>query len=307
MDTQVRDCTEIPDVKSLLGKSWSDAEADYRNIVSRDSFTRLIFVSSLKDISNTEVHGSQIDINKLNHLIFNKGNDSSGSNQQKRNIHWKHTVEEGIQSQRVPMTTGCLIFISETDDEENVPVMMFGFIEAAPGEVLDKLRCLKNSSEWISRTRVLLNSEDCPVREFPSGFSIFTTRSLPENYVDLEEEGGAENVIESIIKSICEEAANFPVQDNSLPSVANNSSMQVGVNDTTPDFEIQKLTGSQRKVIPSISRLNACLENDFFPTAEEFLDLFASPIFLSLESENVYPSETIDLHELATTNDSDYL
>ena len=119
-------------------------------------------------------------------------------------------------------------------------------------------------------TRVLLASEDCPEREFDK-FGIFSVNTLREANIDISEEGEI-NVVDSMLRSLCQEAKNFPF--------------------SAEDHEkIYELKGAQRKAIPTFSRVAACTSSDFYPTVEEFLSIFTSPISHKKDDDWVYPVE----------------
>jgi len=54
-------------------------------------------------------------------------------------------------------------------------------------------------------------------------------------------------------------------------------------------LNVKVLSGLPRKAVPSAIRVKGCAESDAYPTLDEYLDIYHSPIYLQLDSENTSP------------------
>jgi len=235
------------DFSTLLDSSLYDTEVKYREDTSRDSFTRFLFVSLLNsDIQNDADLSVNFHSETFQHFL------------QKEDI-------------LIKIITGCFILTYDSNDSNKAPALL-GLLEAPP-KVLYKIISKIKQSGMIHSTRVLLASEDCPSREFEN-FGIFSANTVREANIDILEEGEV-NVVDAILRSICDEAKNFPFPNKDAGTFQN----------------IIELAGKQRKAVPTFSRIEACVMSDFFAQIEEFIEIFITPIVCKVEDNLAYPIE----------------
>ena len=55
---------------------------------------------------------------------------------------------------------------------------------------------------------------------------------------------------------------------------------------------IMNLTRAAGNGIPSSGRILACANEDSYPTSQEYLDIFATPVNIEIESEKVWPLQS---------------
>ena len=149
--------------------------------------------------------------------------------------------------------TGGLVVISNSS--------IAAVLEGPPKKIYSVLNAFA-ASPLLSKVRVLANIEDAPTRSFEH-FGCYTANPPSEGDVDVSAEGPV-----SVANDIL---AKF--QSNSFPEAG--SSMVA--------------LSKQGFSVPSASRISACSECTGFPTLSEYLELFASPVSVEVESETVWP------------------
>ena len=183
---------------------------------------------------------------------------------------------------------GGIVLVSHGRESDEVTAAV-GFIEVQSQYAAQELFSKLSGYEMIGlhSIRILLVSDDCPCHDFAT-FGIYLASPPTESNVNIEEEG-ASIVFGSIMKNLCKESMSFPTE-----AKKHDKSEKVKV-----------LEGLQRKSIPSALRIEQCAKCEAYPTLEEFLDIYHSPIYLELESEKMSPLvHDIDwnrVHEIASS------
>ena len=232
--------TVCQELDELRGKSWFDVEEERRKLTGRMSLTRVLF-------------SALIEKNSLDGISQEK-NFNSVSEKLKKAI--KGCFKSEVTSE--DNLAGGIILLSESK-ESVLPAAALGFIETmTPSDAYDILRKI-NASGQLQSIRILLASDDCPCHDF-GVFDFYHTNPPPEDEVDIEAEG-ATRVFAGIMTNLCEETLMFP----------STSRKGVGITKT--------LIGPQRKAVPSTKRVIACAKCNLYPTLEEFLEIFESPIY----------------------------
>ena len=254
------------ELKKIKGKSWYEAEEEYRANTGRKSLTRIIFTAlvhqnlneSEEIIKNTTEIASNIYDFFIEFDNYNDGDEVS-------------KLYGGV----------ALVSNEETMRKDLSLVAAFGFLEMdTPVAAIDCFRKLKeNESELcLATTRILLVTDDCPCNEFGE-FGVYLTIPPTEDQVDIEKEGSVTS-FKNIMKHLCKQSMNFPSE---AKIYGNNTNIKV-------------LSGIQSRSIPSSLRVIGCAKCDSYPTLEEYLEIFdPENIPLDLESENLSPKlEGID-------------
>ena len=157
------------------------------------------------------------------------------------------------------------------EEETECPLALLGFFEL-PSTDVSKLLQSVNRTEIIesTNTRILLATDDCPYNEFEK-LGIYQTTPCVEDEVNVITEGPT-LVFRDMMENLCKESLVFFEKSQEEEGSV-----------------IRTLVGLQRKSIPSIRRVVACCNCNHYPTLDEFLDIYDSPIYFDLESERVAP------------------
>lgn len=255
------------EVQQLKGQSWFDVEEEYRKRTSRKSLTRIIFTSLVNHeeppfSAVDETHGNSCALLRIRDF-FTQLNDKSGdvseSNNDLDDVHGGVVLVSGGGNDKV-------------GNEEFTTAL--GFLETdSPSTAHQWLSRLSTSSSSIGlhSIRVLLVSDDCPCHDF-GAFGIYIANPPTEDYVDVEKEG-ASIIFGDIMEKLCKQSLTFLSEAKEHEMISN----------------VNVLSGLQRKAIPSAIRIKSCAESDAYPTLEEYLNIYHSPINLELDSENMSP------------------
>lgn len=149
--------------------------------------------------------------------------------------------------------TGGLIVISNSS--------IATILEAPPKKIYSILNAFA-SSPLLSKVRILANVEDAPTRSFEH-FGCYSANPPSEGDVDVSAEGPVSVASDILAK----------FQSNAFPEAG---SSIVALSKTGFD-------------VPSASRISSCSDCSAFPTLTEYLELFASPVSVEVESEMVWP------------------
>ena len=142
---------------------------------------------------------------------------------------------------------------------------------------------LKNGQEDLqfSSIRILLCSDDCPCHDF-SAFCVYQATPPPG---DVHEDITAEEamqVFRDIIQNLCRHSRTFESEDD-----------DDGTSGEYPVLRFKTLTGQHRKCIPSKLCIEACAKSSEFPSLDEYISIFLSPMDCKLDSERSIPMPQI--------------
>ena len=153
--------------------------------------------------------------------------------------------------------TGGLLILSNT--------AIAGFIEASPRKLYALLGSF-SSSPLLSSVRIVANVEDAPERSFKH-FGVYSANPPGSGDVDVDAESPAV-VAGEVLKSL--QAVPFPEGSEGI----------VGLGKSAPSD------------IPTAAKVLGCSDCQAYPTLEEYLELFASPVSVEVESEMVWPLQS---------------
>ncbi len=245
------------EVQQLKGKSWFDVEEEYRDRTGRKSLTKIIFTSLVDQKSCV--------VSKI-HDLFTQFNDRSGDD------------NDSDGNDDLDKVHGGVVLISNggnnvgVNDEEFIAAL--GFLETdSPSTAHECLSQLSTSGPSIGlhSIRILLVSDDCPCHDF-GAFGIYIASPPTEDNVDVEKEGPS-TIFVDIMTKLCKHSLTFPSEAKEHETI----------------LDAKLLSGLHRKAVPSATRIKSCAESDAYPTLEEYLDIYHSPIYLELDSEHMSP------------------
>ena len=123
-----------------------------------------------------------------------------------------------------------------------------------------------SSSPLLDKVRVVANIEDAPTRSF-NHYGVYSANPPSSGDVDVSAEGPTV-VAGEVLKSL--QGVPFPEGGEGI----------VGLGRTAPSDT------------PSASKIMGCCDCEAYPTLEEYLELFASPVSVEVESEMVWPLQS---------------
>ncbi len=263
-DKQTDDTRDIEEeLRKIKGKSWYEAEEEYRAKTGRKSVTRIIFTSLVQKYRNENAEiVKTVDIASNIYDFFVQFHDYNDGDEISK-------LYGGV----------ALVSDDESVNEDMSVVAAFGFLETqTPAAACDCLRKLheKEAELSLASIRILLVTDDCPCNDFGE-FGVYFTIPPTEDYFDIEEEGVVK-VFKSIMKHLCKQSLAFPSEATKYENYNH----------------VKVLSGLQSRSIPSTVRIKNCAKCDSFPTLREYLDIYDSDtIPLDLESDNLSPMQPI--------------
>lgn len=242
------------ELQNLIGQSWFDIEENFRKSTSRKSLTRIVFTSLIDSLhdKSPSTKNQTFKIASNIHDFFN--------------AFTKGEADE----ERIELFGGVII----ANGEENETMAALGFLEVdSPPSAFQILKSLNENSDsiYLHSIRILLVSDDCPCNDFGT-FGVYITNPPTEDNVDIKKEGQTV-VFSNIMKNLCKQCKVFYSESE---EVEKGSSVKI-------------LNGLNRKSIPSALRIESCAKSDAYPTLEEYMQIFHSPICLELDSEKCSP------------------
>lgn len=242
------------EVQQIKGQSWFDAEQKGRKKLGRKSQTRIVFTSLI----NSSLYENPTDatIIKIATEIFDFFTSFTTQN------------DEGDEIELL----GGVVLVSEGKDMSKAHAAL-GFLEVdSPTVACEILRQLnQNDTTALESIRILLISDDCPCNDFGQ-FGVYLASPPTEDHVDIEKEGPT-FVFSNIMKNLCNQCRLFYAEAEKYQNEEN----------------IRILTGAKRKSIPSALRVASCAKSNEFPTLQEYLEIYHSPIYFELDSEKMSP------------------
>ena len=244
------------EMKQAIGKSWFEESEEYRKRTGRKSLTRLLFVSLVNDSNATS------SFSDGNHPLSSK---SIASKVDRFVSDFEKKTETKVY--------GGITLVS--DSTSNTPTAAIGFLEIERSVDADEfLMQLKKNERNLQFTsiRILLASDDCPCHDFAE-FCVFQATPPPGDVQDINSEE-ATQVFRDIIQNLCRHSRTFESEVDSSGEVP---------------VRFKTLTGQHRKCIPSKLCIEACAKSSEFPSLDEYIGIFMSPIDSKVESERSIP------------------
>lgn len=244
------------EVKQLKGDSWYDVEEQFRKATNRKSLTRIVFVSLINPLDDvTYPSEASVEIASKLHDFFTAF------------IKQGNKGEDGERQ----LFGGVVLVTEGREKSESTAALGFLEVDSATSayECLNALS--KNNTTEMNSIRILLVSDDCPCNDF-GPFAVYLARPPNEEYVDIIKEGPT-FVFKNMMKNLCDQCQSFYFES--------------GINETNNN--LKELSGINRKSIPSALRIRCCATSDAFPTLEEYMYIYHSPIYFELDSETSSP------------------
>ena len=256
----------VEEIQQALDKSWFHESEEYRKRTARKSLTRLLFVSLVNNAFGTS------DENQISPLC----SKSIASNVDEFVSVFEKKTETKVYG-------GITLVSDNTSSTPRPPTAAIGFLEIERSVDADEfLMQLKNGQEDLqfSSIRILLCSDDCPCHDF-SAFCAYQATPPPGDVHDITAEE-ATQVFRDIIQNLCRHSRTFD--------------SEVDDDDTSSGVypvRFKTLIGQHRKCIPSKLCIEACAKSSEFPSLDEYISIFMSPMNCKLESERSIPMPQI--------------
>jgi len=176
----------------------------------------------------------------------------------------------GADKGRYP--AGGIVLLSN-DREVTAPTCALGFLEMqSPTDAEDCMGRLPDLEHLgLHSIRIFLVSDDCPYHDF-APFGVYFGSPPSEDTVDIENDDPTE-IFRDLMVNLCK---------HSLSLSESEAHPRCG--------HLKILKGDQRKSMPSAKRITLLVgDRSQYPSLEDYLDIFHSPIDLQLESEKASP------------------
>ena len=293
------------EAEELKGKSWYDADQEHRQRSNRLSITRVVFACLLLP----EVTRMDDDVTTIKDVEVKQDEEEA-----RGRLDIASRLKDFITDTIMPHIDirGGVALLSKgsggigTDAMNTTcsPSAALGFVELQSPSDAENLivRLSKNNdgekSVGLRSIRILLCTDDCPCYELPSSlssssFAIYhASPPHEEDDIDIRAEGPTA-VVGDIMKNLCSTGEQMDRSSSSFSSLLAKDRHREEDESGGTDDMIQSLTGPRRKSLPSARRVVTCSQSSFYPTIEEYIEIFCYPIIqsinLNLESDGISP------------------